>query len=49
MSEIFQQTWWQENIDSKIGTFASWIGDYNAESKVFARKYISSKGYKRTE
>jgi ubiquinone/menaquinone biosynthesis C-methylase UbiE len=46
VSEIFQQTWWQDNVDSKIETFASWIGDYNAESKVFARKYVSSKGYK---
>ena len=46
MSEIFQQTWWQDNVDSKIETFASWIGDYSAESKVFARKHISSKNYK---
>ncbi len=46
MSEIFEQTWWQKNLDSKIEIFASWIGDYNSESKVLARNYISSKGYK---
>ena len=45
-TQPFQQTWWEKNLENQMGEFRLWIGDYKAESKVFCRKYIASKGYK---
>lgn len=41
----FKQTWWDLNLQSKMETFKSWIGDYNAESKVFIREYVKNNNY----
>lgn len=46
MTERFEQTWWDKNLGQKFGEFKQWIGDFNAESKVYVRKYVASKGYK---
>ena len=46
MTERFQQTWWDKNVSQKFNEFKSWIGDYNAESKVFVRNYVKNAGYK---
>ena len=40
------EQWWEKNVDAQLGTFAQWLGDINADSRVKMRKYISSKGYK---
>ena len=42
-----EQTWWDKNLTNPqmIDTFKEWIGTQNAQSKVFIRKYISSKNY----
>ncbi len=45
-TERFQQTWWDKNLGQKLGEFKQWIGDFNAESKVYVRKYVAQKGYK---
>lgn len=42
----FKQTWWDTNLSKKFEEFKGWIGDFNAESKVYIRKYVESKGYK---
>lgn len=42
----FKQTWWDEHLPTKFDEFSSWIGDKNAESKVFCRNLIKEKGYK---
>lgn len=36
--------WWDFNTDEK--QMLEWIGDYNAASKIVARKHIINKGYK---
>jgi ubiquinone/menaquinone biosynthesis C-methylase UbiE len=46
MSERFKQTWWDKNLGQKFGEFKNWIGDSNAESKVFVRKYVADQGHK---
>jgi ubiquinone/menaquinone biosynthesis C-methylase UbiE len=43
---LFKQTWWDNNVKEKFDEFKSWIGDFNAESKVHVRAYVASKGYK---
>ena len=45
-TDYFKQTWWDNNLNSEMDVFKSWIGDYTAESKVAIRAYIKSKGYK---
>ena len=41
----FKQTWWDANLTNHFDTFKGWIGDFNAQSKVFVRGYVKSKGY----
>jgi SAM-dependent methyltransferase len=35
----FTQTWWDNNLNFKMNEFLNWIGDTNAESKKFFRKF----------
>lgn len=42
----FKQTWWDNNLKNKFSEFAGWVGDYNAESKIFVRNYIRKRGFK---
>jgi len=46
MTERFNQTWWDKNLGQKFGEFKNWIGDFNAESKVFVRNHVRQQGYK---
>lgn len=46
MTERFQQTWWDKNLAQKMGEFKSWVGDFNAESKVFVRNLVKTSGHK---
>lgn len=39
-------TWWNQNIESKMNDFKSWIGDFNYPSKIYCRNYIAGKQYK---
>jgi ubiquinone/menaquinone biosynthesis C-methylase UbiE len=41
----FKQTWWDLNLENKMETFKSWIGDYNSESKKFIRQYVINNNY----
>ena len=41
-----RKNWWDENLPERMEEFKSWIGDFNAESKMKTRKHIESKGYK---
>lgn len=43
---VFKQTWWNNNVQKMLGTFNIWIGDENAETKVYSRRYIYSLGFK---
>jgi ubiquinone/menaquinone biosynthesis C-methylase UbiE len=40
------QTWWNRNIESKLNIFKFWIGDENAESKLYIARYLANKSYK---
>lgn len=39
-------TWWNNNIETRMGDFKAWIGDFNQPSKVYCRKYIAENQYK---
>lgn len=45
-NEIMEQTWWNKNLKQKYDQFCGWVGDSDAESKVFFRNLITSEGYK---
>jgi len=30
-----KQTWWDDNLNSKMETFLNWVGNSDAESKKF--------------
>ena len=40
-----KQTWWNTNINNQIYDFKIWVGDENAESKIYMAKYLQSKSY----
>jgi len=42
---MFKQTWWNDNIKSKINEFKQWVGDETAESKQYIKSYLRSKKY----
>ena len=42
----FNQTWWDTKIKENESSFYYGIGDENADSKIFTRKYIKSQRYK---
>jgi len=38
--------WWNNNMnENNLNIFKDWVGEFDAESKVFVRKYIISKNY----
>lgn len=43
---MMQQTWWDRHAIEQIELFTHWIGDHTAPSKVAARQYVISQGYK---
>lgn len=43
---VFKQTWWDNNLPNRFDEFNSWIGDKNAQSKVFFRNFIKDGNYK---
>jgi ubiquinone/menaquinone biosynthesis C-methylase UbiE len=45
MSE-FKQSWWDKNLEKKYDIFATWVGDSNAPSKKYFRKYVKDHEYK---
>jgi ubiquinone/menaquinone biosynthesis C-methylase UbiE len=42
MSTLFKQTWWENNLSNsqKFNEYLGWLGDENAESRVFIRNNI---------
>ena len=43
----FNQTYWNQNMNNThMSIFNSWVGDYNAESKVFLYNYLKERNYK---
>jgi ubiquinone/menaquinone biosynthesis C-methylase UbiE len=42
---MFQQTWWNDNIHSKINEFRQWVGDETAQSKQYIKAFLQGKGY----
>jgi hypothetical protein len=36
-----KQTWWNENVEKNIDTFKNWVGDENAESKLYMLNYLN--------
>lgn len=46
MENNFKQTWWDDNLNTHMGIFKTWIGDFNAQSKVKIRNHVFEKNYK---
>ena len=42
----YEQTWWENNLQTRMATFRSWIGDHKATSKVFCRKLVAAAGHR---
>ena len=40
MTDIFTQTWWDDNLENRFDDYLKWLGDKNAESRVFIRDNI---------
>ncbi len=47
-TKIFEQTWWETNLknENKFKEYLGWLGDENAESRVFIRDNIKEMGIK---
>jgi len=43
--EILPQTWWNTNISSEIDTFKAWVGDENAQSKIYSAIHARTNNY----
>lgn len=43
---IFKQTWWDDNLSTRMDEFKSWIGSSNEPSKKYLREYVKKMGYK---
>jgi len=39
---ILKQTWWDNNLTTNMNKFLGWVGESNAESKVFFRNVIKT-------
>jgi ubiquinone/menaquinone biosynthesis C-methylase UbiE len=39
---ILKQTWWDNNLTAKMNKFLGWVGDSDAESKIFFRNIIKT-------
>lgn len=46
MENNFKQTWWDNNLETQMEIFKTWIGDFNAQSKIKIRKHVFEKNYK---
>lgn len=42
MKNVLKQTWWDDNLNSKMDTFLNWIGSSDAESKVYFRNFLKT-------
>ena len=42
----FKQTWWDKNLPNRMEEFNAWIGDKNAQSKVYCRRIVKKGNYK---
>lgn len=42
MKTILEQTWWDENLNSRMEEFLNWIGASSAESKVYFRNFLKT-------
>jgi ubiquinone/menaquinone biosynthesis C-methylase UbiE len=40
MTEIFKQTWWDNNLENRLDDYLGWLGDRDVESRVFIRDNI---------
>ena len=40
------QTWWNYNAEKSLDIFKDWVGDSNAESKLYMANYLKDKSYK---
>jgi ubiquinone/menaquinone biosynthesis C-methylase UbiE len=40
MKNVLKQTWWDDNLNSKMETFLNWVGDSDVESKIFFRNFL---------
>lgn len=46
MKQVFQQTWWDKNLQTKLEEFKGWVGDHTEEAKVYVRKHVEANNYK---
>lgn len=46
MKKVLKQTWWDENLNDKMGIFLDWVGTTNAESKVYFRQFLKNSSVK---
>lgn len=42
----FTQTWWNLNLPNRMEEFNSWVGNKNAQSKIYCRKIVREGNYK---
>jgi ubiquinone/menaquinone biosynthesis C-methylase UbiE len=42
VKNVLKQTWWDDNLNSKMDTFLNWIGSSDAESKVYFRNFLKT-------
>jgi ubiquinone/menaquinone biosynthesis C-methylase UbiE len=40
---MFKQTWWDNNLNSRLNEYLSWLGDKDTESRIFIRNFIKNK------
>jgi ubiquinone/menaquinone biosynthesis C-methylase UbiE len=46
MKSVLKQTWWDQNLNSKMDTFLDWVGSSDAESKVYFRNFLKNSNTK---
>jgi ubiquinone/menaquinone biosynthesis C-methylase UbiE len=46
MKNVIKQTWWDNNLNSKMETFLDWVGPSSAESKVYFRNFLKNSNIK---
>jgi ubiquinone/menaquinone biosynthesis C-methylase UbiE len=46
MKNVLKQTWWDDNLNSKMETFLNWVGNSDAESKIFFRNFLRTSDVK---
>ncbi len=40
-----EQIWWNLNAETNFNTFKNWVGDENAETKVYIADYLKPLNY----